>query len=175
MTNEKLQLIKRTDTAMNVLKYFLGRERIGPESSLETLRLFLGRQGYTIRADEFYALFKELEDAGAGRLVEYGGKASGKFIWAYSLKDVADQILHPNKMVPLKLLIETDHRGTRGRPKGYSPKKLVIRPLERHVLPKESPDVLIMFVAENGKYLPMKLKEAEKIADQVRIIKSQLG
>lgn len=170
MNIEQLQLIKRTPTANTVLKFFSNRERISNDTSLESFRAFLTRNGYTIDKGEFEQLFRELEGAGAGKLVEYNGKPAGKFIWSYSLRDVSDQILNPNKLVAFgdkqsiePMIVPLAPKKRAGRPKGIPKPKVTLV------------EVIFPFYTEDEELIVFKLRDAERLVAQVQSIKAKLG
>lgn len=171
MIIEQLQLVRRNETSNNVLKFFSQRQRISNETNLESFQSYLVRSGYTIKKDDYFNLFQDLESVGAGKLVNYDGHNMGKFIWTFSLRDVSDQILNPNKVVDLSSLAgnETTPTRKRGRPKGYRPSLKVSKDD-----PFKSLETVYVFNLGEGKYMPLKPKEIHLLLDQINSIKAGL-
>jgi hypothetical protein len=73
----------------------------------------------TLIKTTYIKLFMDLEDAGVGTIVQIDSSTK-KFVWRYSLRDVSEQILNPNKQMEIKP-VEADlsSKGKRGRPVGY--------------------------------------------------------
>lgn len=134
MKIEQLQLINRNDTVDILLKIFVSSQEISNQTNLDSFNNFLKKKGNYIDDKLFFNFFKELQDSGVGFLTNYNGQRFTKFLWNYSLKDVSEQILFPNKMVKIRPTLEEeleevkdevipegenmDKPKRRGRPKG---------------------------------------------------------
>lgn len=180
MQVEDLQLVSRTVTANSLLKHFLSRQRISPDTALDALKSYLIRQKVEVNKDDFYKFFGELEEAGVGELQEYLGNKRGRFVWYYSLRDVSEQILNPNKKIEIRSMDQTEvlnKRKSRGRPVGYSPKV----PLKNVLVEGKRPpsfvqdNVIFLFTTDAGEPVTLKLAEAERLVKQIGLFKSKLG
>lgn len=149
MNIEQLQLISRNITSDTLLRLFFNMRQISNETNLESFINYLTKTGNIIDINEYHNFFKELQTCGVGFLVDYHTKTNQfrKFRWKYSIKDVSEQILYPNRMVKIKPAVEEEtieeetviptenemnetKRG-RGRPKGSKNKDSDI--LESHI------------------------------------------
>jgi len=178
MNVEDLQLIHRSQTANEVLKFFSQRQRISNETTLDSFKNYLSRL-FKVNTEEFYNLFVELQEAGAGKLVEHQGKQRGKFIWNYSLRDVSEQILNPNKKIDLQPLIATESNGTKTAtitPLDQAPKRTRGRQPKAATTPKAEGEVVyIAFKTSKGECIPISLTDADRLFEEVKIVRAKLG
>lgn len=173
MKVEDLQLVERTSTADIILKHFVQRERISNETTIDAFKSYLVRKGKNINPTELYRLFEDLEEAGVGELKEHQGNSRGKFSWYYSLRDISDQILNPGTKVEIKSLDKTEvinKKRSRGRPLGFSPKPKVNLPIK-----VDKPQVLFLFTTDSGEPIALRLSEAERLVQQISILKEKLN
>lgn len=178
MQVEDLQLVARTQTANNLLKHFLSRQRISSDTALEALKSYLHRQGVDVHPEDFIKFFSDLEEAGVGELQEYHGNKRGKFIWYYSLRDVSEQILNPNKKIEIRSMDQTEvlnRRKPRGRPVGFSPKATTPKADAPKVEVLKHENVIFLFTTDSGEPVTLKLTEAERLVKQIGLFKQKLG
>jgi hypothetical protein len=120
MNVEQLQLINRNQTSDTLLHLFANSKQVSNETNLETFYKFLINKGNAINQIDFRNFFRDLEAADVGVLHD------NKFTWKFSLQDISEQILNPNKMVNIRPSNIKEEEWTfmeqevkrRGRPKG---------------------------------------------------------
>lgn len=154
---EDLHLVKMTDTAKIAIKYLSQRERISRDTTIDPFLSYLRKKGENINSVELHRFFKELEECGAGELKQ--DPEGDAFVWYYSLKDIADQLLNPTTQRIIKS-IDT----TLGRVKKVSSE------------PAPHPyNVVFLFKLDNGSTVPLSLTEADRLAAEVKLIRSRLS
>lgn len=192
MRVEQLQLINKTETSNNVLNFLVRKDKVASVTNLESFRVFLCRKGYKVAFQDFIKLFKDLEEAGAGKLEDYKGTNPTKFIWYYSFKDVADQILNPNKMIELHLIdyekatnkdpimatvtpIKETQIKRKGRPKGA-----INKPKESTIISgpaitrSPSKEIYLVFATDKNEAVVMSMKEAERFCEHYKAVKERM-
>lgn len=126
---EITKLADHSQTARHVIEAWSQRKRFRRTTDLNRFYLELINQGFKIIEAEYYEFFKLLEKAGLGSLINgrrlpNGKSTSSRFLWNYSLKDVAKAAKTGQKVAIEKLgnkapvvMPNTDRtvRGTRGR------------------------------------------------------------
>lgn len=83
---ELAKLAKKNSAAVAVFKEMAERKRFRREYSLKLLYKELGDK---IDEGEFFQVFKDLEKAGLGSIVQGRAGNPDRFVWAYNLLDVA--------------------------------------------------------------------------------------
>lgn len=196
MKIEQLQLIERNETSDIVLKWLSRSKPVSNDTNLESFISFLINKGNNINAIDFFRLFKQLEEAEAGSITSYKGQHPSKFVWHYSLQDVCQQILNPNRMMNIHSINEekeesenivTIKRG-RGRPKGSRNEKIVNdqqpavaqsvakpRGRPRGYRPSQNREIVFMFTTSKGTNILFNLNDAESLIKQVESIKAQIA
>lgn len=76
-----------------ILKSFTKRQRVNSVTDLDQLYRQFRAQYKTLTEDDIKAVFKELQDKGAGSYVIGRGLNPTRFIWRYNLKEVAERAL----------------------------------------------------------------------------------
>lgn len=102
INNETIkQIAHENSTAKTVFQALDKRQRYRKETNLTKLEHSLLNSGEKIVSDEYFDTFKKLESLGIGSLVLGRKGKPNRFIWNYSLKDVAKAAvkdLSPNEM-----------------------------------------------------------------------------
>lgn len=148
MNLEQLKTAVVSETGKNAATLLSKRERKRSFLSLNKFKTDMIKQGLKLVPEEFNDFFKKLESAGVGSVKK------DRFIWYYSMKDVGDAILHPERTKELeaveKRVIKTGKR--RGRPKGSKGRK--------------SASVVITLKTSDGRSIPIDVNELTKLIEK---------
>lgn len=119
-----------------VFQAFADRQRQRSTTDLNRLYIKVSATDKTVSEQEFLSVFRTLEEIGVGHLIIGRKNNPNRFKWRYNLREMAkaaysDEKVTVSSLVPLPQTLKRQAvKGKRGRPKGFSPKKVVKTPVE---------------------------------------------
>lgn len=164
---ENVRRINNNATASVIFRAFAHRQKISHEIILTRFKNSLLKGGNKVVDKDFMGTFKGLSEAGFGDLKHGRGANPTIFKCHVSLIDIGLAAVDPNKFTEFHTLPVKDFK-RRGRPVGWR---------KYREAPKAEPKlsgVVLMFNDFKGHLIPIKLEDAERLAEQVRVIKESL-
>ncbi len=117
--NKLVDFALSNEMALSILDDCAGRERMRWETNLGRYAVTLAKKGVKVVQEPYMETWKGLEKLGVGVIIYGRGNNPTRFRWHYSLKDVGNAAIHPEKKTVLKYIEpKKEIKSKRGRPLG---------------------------------------------------------
>lgn len=129
--NKLANVALSSDTALGIFDDCSKRKRMRWETDLGRYAVKLAKKGVKVVQEPYMQTWKDLEDFGVGVIVHGRNGNPTRFRWHYSLKDIGEAAMHPEKKIEFKMLEGStkqepkEVKVKRGRPFGSKNKKKV--------------------------------------------------
>lgn len=157
-----------TDTAKEMIKGFALLENVEKPIFLDKFKKLLIENGLKVVDEDFNKFLRYLHDENYGKLVYPRGKTLSRFIPYCNLKEIGK-----GEMVPLAKTNEP--RASTGRPKGSKNRRPKATPVGVKPGLTLGKSVIFMISKSDGEMLMLNMEDAEKISEQLKVIKAKLG